>query len=60
MKLTLPGASTPTPSLKRASSRNLIEIDAAVIVIDHGPAAHHRWLETGKREHPRARNFEIV
>jgi ribonuclease BN (tRNA processing enzyme) len=49
MKLTLLGTGTPTPSLKRASSGYLIEIGADVILIDHGPGAHHRLLEAGKR-----------
>lgn len=49
MKLTLLGTGTPTPSLKRASSGYLIEIGGDVIVWDHGPGAHNRLLETGKR-----------
>ena len=49
MKLTLLGTGTPTPSLKRASSGYLIEIGGDVIVMDHGPGAHHRLLQTGKR-----------
>ncbi|MCC6532895.1 MAG: MBL fold metallo-hydrolase [Burkholderiales bacterium] len=49
MKLTLLGTGTPTPSLKRASSGYLVEIDADVMVWDHGPGSHHRLLEAGKR-----------
>jgi ribonuclease Z len=49
VKLTLLGTGTPTPSLKRASSGYLIEIGDDVIVMDHGPGAHHRLLQTGKR-----------
>src|SRR6266576_2035812 len=49
LKLTLLGTGTPTPSLKRASSGYLIEVGNDVIVMDHGPGAHHRLLETGKR-----------
>jgi ribonuclease BN (tRNA processing enzyme) len=49
MKLTLLGTGTPTPSLKRASSGYLIEVGGDVIVMDHGPGAHHRLLEAGKR-----------
>jgi ribonuclease BN (tRNA processing enzyme) len=49
LKLTLLGTGTPTPSLKRASSGYLIETGNDVIVMDHGPGAHHRLLETGKR-----------
>jgi ribonuclease BN (tRNA processing enzyme) len=49
MKLTLLGTGTPTPSLKRASSSYLLEIGADVMLMDHGPGAHHRLLESGKR-----------
>ena len=49
MKLTLLGTGTPTPSLKRASSGYLIEAGKDVMVMDHGPGAHHRLLQTGKR-----------
>lgn len=49
MKLTLLGTGTPAPSLKRASSGYLIEVADDVIVMDHGPGAHHRLLQTGKR-----------
>ena len=49
MKLTLLGTGTPTPSLKRASSSYLFEIGPDVIVMDHGPGAHNRLLEAGKR-----------
>jgi len=49
LKLTLLGTGTPSPSLKRASSGYLIEVGGDVIVMDHGPGAHHRLLQTGKR-----------
>ncbi|MGI9476375.1 MAG: MBL fold metallo-hydrolase [Hyphomicrobiaceae bacterium] len=49
MKLTLLGTGTPAPSLKRMSSGYLLEIGDDVIVIDHGPGAHHRYLELGRR-----------
>lgn len=49
MKLTLLGTGTPGPSLKRMSSGYLLEIGDDVIVIDHGPGAHHRFLELGRR-----------
>jgi ribonuclease BN (tRNA processing enzyme) len=49
MKLTLLGTGTPTPSLKRASSGYLVETGRDVMVWDHGPGAHHRLLQTGKR-----------
>lgn len=48
LKLTLLGTGTPTPSLKRASSGYLIEIGSDVIVMDLGPGAYRRLLETGK------------
>jgi ribonuclease Z len=47
MKITLLGTGTPTPSLKRASSSYLIEVGDDVIVMDHGPGAAHRLLQTG-------------
>jgi ribonuclease BN (tRNA processing enzyme) len=49
MKLTLLGTGTPTPSLTRASAGYLLEIGDDVLVIDHGPGAHHRLLQTGRR-----------
>ncbi len=49
MKFTLLGTGTPGPSLKRMSSGYLLEIGDDVIVIDHGPGAHHRFLELGRR-----------
>ena len=49
MKITLLGTGTPTPSLKRQSSGYLIEVGDDLIVMDHGPGAHHRLLETGRR-----------
>ncbi len=49
MKITLLGTGTPSPSLKRQSSGYLIEIGDDVIVMDHGPGAHHRLLEAGKK-----------
>ena len=47
MKLTLLGTGTPAPSLTRQSSGYLVEIGDDVIVLDHGPGAMHRLLETG-------------
>ena len=47
MKLTLLGTGTPAPSLKRMSSGYVIETGDDVIVMDHGPGAHHRLLEAG-------------
>ncbi len=47
MKITLLGTGTPHPSLKRASSGYMIEVGNDVIVMDHGPDAHHRLIQTG-------------
>lgn len=47
MKLTLLGTGTPAPSLKRASSGYLIEFEDMRILLDHGPGAYHRLLQTG-------------
>ena len=49
MKITLLGTGTPTPSVKRVSSSYLIEIGSSHILLDHGPGASHRYLQTGKR-----------
>lgn len=49
MKITLLGTGTPSPSLKRQSSGYLIEVGDDVIVMDHGPGAHHRLIESGHR-----------
>ena len=49
MQLTLLGTGTPAPSLKRQSSGYLIEIGDDVILLDHGPGAAHRLLESGHR-----------
>lgn len=47
MKITLLGTGTPAPSLTRQSSGYLIEVGDDVIVMDHGPGAAHRLLESG-------------
>ena len=49
MKLTLLGTGTPAPSLTRQSSGYLIDVAGDVRVFDHGPGAHHRLLEAGRR-----------
>jgi ribonuclease BN (tRNA processing enzyme) len=49
MKITLLGTGTPAPSLTRQSSGYLFEVGDDVIVMDHGPGAHHRLLESGHR-----------
>src|SRR5687768_5888435 len=47
MKITLLGTGTPAPSLLRQSSGYLIEVGDDLIVLDHGPGAHHRLLQSG-------------
>ena len=49
MKVTLLGSGTPAPSLKRASSGYVFELGDDIVVMDHGPGAHHRLLEAGYR-----------
>ena len=49
MKITLLGTGTPAPSLTRQSSGYLIEVGDDLIVMDHGPGAHHRLIESGHR-----------
>ncbi|MGI9423946.1 MAG: MBL fold metallo-hydrolase [Hyphomicrobiaceae bacterium] len=49
MRLTLLGTGTPAPSLKRMGSGYLLEIEDDLIVFDHGPGAHQRFLETGHK-----------
>jgi ribonuclease BN (tRNA processing enzyme) len=49
MEITLLGTGTPTPSLKRASSGYLIRVGDDVIVMDHGPGANRRLLQTGTK-----------
>jgi ribonuclease BN (tRNA processing enzyme) len=46
-KITLLGTGTPAPSLTRQSSGFLFEVGDDVIVMDHGPGAHQRLLESG-------------
>ena len=48
MRITLLGTGTPAPSLERQSSGYLIEVGDDVIVLDHGPGAHQRLLESGR------------
>lgn len=52
MKIVLLGTGTPAPSLRRQSSGYLFDLrdelgGGEVIVMDHGPGAHHRLLEAG-------------
>jgi len=49
VKITLLGTGTPAPSLVRQSSGYLIDVGGDVIVLDHGPGAHHRLIEAGRR-----------
>jgi len=49
MKITLLGTGTPAPSLTRQSSGYLIEIGDDVIVMDHGPGAQQRLMESGRQ-----------
>ena len=49
MKITLLGTGTPAPSLKRQSSGYLFDVGGELIVMDHGPGAHHRLIESGHR-----------
>ena len=49
MRLTLLGTGTPAPSLKRMGSGYLVEIGGDRLIFDHGPGAHHRLLEAGRR-----------
>lgn len=48
-RVTLLGTGTPAPSLQRAGSGYLVEVGSDRIVLDHGPDAHHRLIESGRR-----------
>jgi ribonuclease Z len=48
-RITLLGTGTPAPSLQRAGSGYFIEVGSDRLVWDHGPDAHHRLLESGRR-----------
>jgi ribonuclease Z len=49
LTITLLGTGTPAPSLARRGSGYLLEVGSDLIVMDHGPGAHDRLLETGRR-----------
>ena len=49
MRITLLGTGTPAPSLDRQGSGYLIEVAGDLLVFDHGPGAHHRLLESGRK-----------
>lgn len=48
-RITLLGTGSPSPSVKRQSSGYLVETGSDSIVMDHGPGAHHRLIESGRR-----------
>jgi ribonuclease Z len=47
--ITLLGTGTPSPSIERQSSGYLFEVGSDRIVMDHGPGAHQRLIESGHR-----------
>jgi len=49
MRITLLGTGTPAPSLTRQSSGYLVRVGEELIVLDHGPGAHQRLIESGHR-----------
>jgi ribonuclease Z len=49
LSITLLGTGTPAPSLTRQSSGYLLEVGDDLIVWDHGPGAHQRLIESGRR-----------
>jgi len=49
MRIVLLGTGTPSPSLVRQSSGYLVEVGRDRIVLDHGPGAHHRLIQSGRR-----------
>jgi ribonuclease Z len=49
LTITLLGTGTPAPSLVRQGSGYLIEVGRDTIVMDHGPGAHHRLLESSRQ-----------
>jgi ribonuclease Z len=49
MRITLLGTGTPAPTLERQSSGYLVEVAGDTLVFDHGPGAHHRLIESGRR-----------
>lgn len=48
MKVVLLGTGTPNPSLERQSSGYLFEVGNDVIIMDLGPGAFQRYLESGR------------
>ena len=49
LTITLLGTGTPAPSLARQSSGYAIAVGGDLLVWDHGPGAHHRLLESGRK-----------
>lgn len=49
MKLRLLGTGNPVPGLKRASSSYLLHVGDDVLLLDHGPGAYWRLMESGGR-----------
>jgi ribonuclease Z len=49
MRIILLGTGTPAPSVERQSSGYLIEAAGELLVFDHGPGAHQRLIESGRR-----------
>lgn len=49
MKVILLGTGTPVPNLKRAGSGYAVEAGDDLLIFDHGPDAHHRLLQSGRR-----------
>ena len=46
MRVTLLGTGTPTPSLVRMNSGCMLQVGSDVILLDHGPGAYRRMMET--------------
>ena len=57
MRITLLGTGTPAPSLERQSSGYLVEVAGETLVFDHGPGAHQRLIESGRRASDVTRAF---
>jgi ribonuclease Z len=49
LTITLLGTGTPAPSRTRQGSGYLFDLGAERILMDHGPGAHHRLIESGTR-----------
>ncbi len=49
MQVKILGSGTPAPSLRRQGSGYVVQIGSELLVFDHGPGAHSRFLEAGLR-----------